>query len=656
MRRKVAISFVLAVVTLAAYWPVRHHAFIAYDDLEYVANNPHIKAGLSWTGIGWAFSHLIVSNWHPVATLSHMLDCELFGLDAGAHHLVNVGFHAANAVLLFLALNRMTRAVWRSTVVAGLFALHPLHVESVAWIAERKDVLSTFFFMLTLFAYVGYVEKTTVQEPLDRNNGQGLVVPDRVLYPPRWAFYLASLMLFALGLMSKPMLVTLPFVLLLLDYWPLQRFNFKDRESNTKLLLEKLPFLVLSIGCSVVTLWAQRAGGAMKASATISLPDRIANAIVSYFEYLSKAVWPSKLAVIYPHPALGHQFSDQWPVWQVLAIVLLLAAVSVACVAWGSQRPWLAVGWFWYLGTLLPVIGLIQVGPQAMADRYTYISLIGIAISLVWAVAEMKRVRPFLHFEQDKLQRKPPNSKSCTGRAVLAVLAAAPLAAFAVTARNQLYYWRDTRTLFEHNLAVTGENLPARALFAVGLEVEGKVDEAIEQYCVVAAVDPVFHCHLAQLLSKKKAWPEAEAHYLAAVASFPNDLAARLGLAEVSQQLRRDDQAVTHLQAALRIDPKCIQALNNLAWLRATHPDVAMRNGLEAVELAERACRLTQYRQAVLIGTLAAAYAEAERFEEAIATARRAYALAAENGEQALLEKNQELLQTYLKRQPYHEP
>jgi protein O-mannosyl-transferase len=650
--RKTVISLLLAAVTIAVYWPVASHPFVAYDDPGYVADNPQVHSGLSWAGLVWAFSHLVVSNWHPLTTLSHMLDCEIFGVSPGAHHVVNLCLHATNTALLFLLLVRMTQTTWRSAMVAALFALHPLHVESVAWIAERKDVLSGFFFMLTLLAYTSYVRRAaSVARPPSApaccgSGGPALrFVPNHLVEAckraPASCFYVAAVALFLLGLLCKPMLVTLPFVLMLLDYWPLRRWEVKNPSATRILVLEKLPFLALSAVCSVVTLEVQAAGGAMDASAGIPLADRLTNAVLSYCVYAVRFLWPANLAVIYPHPGLTHLSPS---LWKPVGMTMVLILASGVCWYWRTRRPWLPVGWFWYLGMLVPVIGVVQVGTQAMADRYTYLPLIGLAVVFVWPIAD------WLCGIHTKHGTRPTGS---SGVATVG-LAFAVLFACALATRHQLHYWRSTTALFEHAVAVTKDNTAARGLLAVGLESEGRLDEAIGQYRMVAAVNPAFHAHLALLLSRKGAWSEAAEQYRSAVTAAPKDARVRLELAETLQQMGRDGEAAAEFEAAVRLEPDSIEALNNLAWLRATHPDPELRNGPQAVELAERACRLTQEKQTVILGTLAAAYAEAGRFEDAVAWADKACASAAEKGESGLLERNGELMKMYKEHRPFH--
>jgi cytochrome c-type biogenesis protein CcmH/NrfG len=659
VRRELLICLALVGVIFAVYWPASQCHFVAYDDLEYVANNPHVTPGLTWVGIGWAFSHVTVSTWNPVTTLSHMLVCQFFGLAPGAHHLVNLGFHAANAALLFLVLIRMTGAIWRSAMVAGLFALHPLHVESVAWISERKDVLSTFFFMLTLFAYVWAKGDCNGQER------------------DRRGYYVLSLILFMLGLLSKPMLVTVPFVLLLLDFWPLRRVSNQQGQPEVHghkvsavwpLFREKLPFFALSVLFCFITWIIQRSGGAMESAAKISPGARMANALVSCFEYLVKTVWPVRLAVIYPHPALQYRsFWEAWPAWEVTLIASLLLLISGACLVSARSRPWLVVGWFWYLVMLAPVIGLVQVGTQAMADRYTYLPLIGIFVIVVWGSAEVARrfqtTKNAKYAKGDGVKASERGERGLASepgrvstRACQFIFAAVILICCAVVTRYQLGFWRSTTTLFEHALAVTADNVPARSLFALGLEADGRIEEAINNYRVVARIDPAFHHHLALLLSRQQKWEQAAAQYRAVLVGSPKDVKAQLGLADMLSHLGQQQAAVSHLEASLQLDPDCIQGLNNLAWIKATASDGTLRNGEQAVQLAERACRLTHYEQAVFVGTLAAAYAEAGRFEEAIATAQKACDLATQQGDQALASKNLELLSLYREHHSYVEP
>ena len=364
IRPGVALQFALALLTLALYWPVVGHDFVNYDDGLYVTDNPHVQAGLTLDNIAWAFSTGHASNWHPVTWLSHLIDFSCFGWFAGGHHLVNVLFHTANTLLLFLLLRRLTGSLWRCAIVAALFAWHPLHVESVAWVAERKDLLSLFFLLLSLSAYVGYVKQPS---------------------PGRYTLTLAC---FALGLMAKPMIVTLPCLLLLLDWWPLARLRLSATDAGENpsprshlwpLVCEKLPFFALAAASCVVTVWTQHQTGALRTFHAVPLSARLANTVTAYACYLWKMIWPADLAVLYPMPS-------SWPLAMVLGSALALAGLSLFAWRWRTQFPWVVVGWCWFVVTLVPVIGLVQVGEQAMADRYTYLPLIGVFLALTWGV------------------------------------------------------------------------------------------------------------------------------------------------------------------------------------------------------------------------------------------------------------------------------
>ena len=737
MRRVSSICLVLAALVLAVYWPVGHFAFIDYDDPAFITGNPQVRVGVTWSSVRYALAQSVVGNWHPVTTLSHILDCQIFGVHPGPMHFVNAAFHAANALLLFLVLRRMTGAIWRSAIVAAFFALHPLRVESVAWISERKDVLSAFFFLLTIWAYVRYVQVQSLESrvqpaatarqrgesPKSKAQSQRSVVSSQwsVVRGPwsvvrgRWSVargpWSLSLLFFTLGLMSKPMLITLPFVLLLLDYWPLgriaewglrsaesrdtrhaSRFTFHaSRFTLVPLLVEKLPFFALAAIFSVVTLVIQTRVGATAVNARFTLADRVGNALVSYVKYLGKTFWPTDLAIIYPHPGLHFPFSDQWPEWQLSATALVLVAISALCLCEVRRRPYLAVGWFWYLGMMVPVIGLIQVGEQAMADRYTYLPLIGPVLSLVWLLSELACSRTDAARSKAReprgvcqsrgaleLRHKLPERQS-TGalqnpaenltvfaedsrssiNGALAALTLLALSACAVLTRHQLQYWRDTVTLFEHAVEITADNPGAQFCLGIGLEKEGQLDRAMVHYRVAVAICPTCleaHSNMGHLLRTRGKLQEAIVQYLAAIRSKPDDLPSHLNLAGTLLESGQTREAVPRFEEALQIDPDSIEALNNLAWILAASGDPGIRNGARAVEYGERACRLTESKQTIMVGTLAAAYAEAGRFADAIATAEKACALAAQNGELALLEKNRQLLELYRAGKPYREP
>jgi Flp pilus assembly protein TadD len=647
MRRNIFICLLLAGVTLAIYWPVRNYGIVYYDDPLFISETPEINAGLNWHSLWWALSGVLVANWHPVTSLSFVLGHELWGTNPGAEHLVNVLFHAANAAWLFLVLNKMSGATWRSAAVAALFAWHPLRVESVAWISERKDVLCGFFFMLTLWAWVRYVEKAEGQrlKAEVKNQGSGFQGTGSGVWHLASGDYWFALFFFALGLMSKAMLVTVPFLLVLLDIWPLRRISqFGVRSSELKsapqlpifkqLLLEKWPFFLLSAVFSGLTYWIQKNHAAVVPWEKLGWTDRISNAVSSYLQYLVKLFWPAKLAVIYPYP----KSLDPLEVW--LAALLLLA-VSALCLCQISRRPYLAVGWFWYLVAMLPVIGMVQVGSQAMADRYTYIPLIGPVIGLVWLVADWFKTNPSSKF-------------------MLAPATVILLAVCAILGRWQVQLWENTVTLCEHTIAVTTDNPSAQFCLGAGLEQEGRLSEAMVHYRIQAALSPLdyrVHYSLARVYGKQGRWAEVIGEYNAAadMGANPDDYAAHLNLADALTHLGREQEAVVQLDEALRIKPDSTEAMNNLAWTLATSPDTNVRDGKRAVELAERACTLTDFKQTIFVGTLAAAYAETGRFDDAIATAKKACALATVAGETDLLKKNQELLNLYQNHQTYRD-
>jgi tetratricopeptide (TPR) repeat protein len=802
----------LALITVAVYLPVIELSFVTFDDTYYLTENPKVQAGLTWESVRWAFTRAHAANWHPLTWLSHMLDCQLYGMKPLGHHVTSLLFHTANTLLLFGLLKRLTGAFWRSAFVSALFALHPLHVESVAWVAERKDVLSTFFFLLTLLAYARYVEgwspKSKVQSPMSQGRKPKAEesLKSKVQGPKSGVWYVAALVMFALGLMSKPMLVTLPFILLLLDYWPLGRLSLPSLHRSTtpplRLLLEKIPFFMLSAASCVVTVIAQQKGGAVAAlegASGVSLEARLINTPISYVWYLVKLVWPSDLAVIYP-------FVRDWPLPQVLLSTALLIALTGVALWQGRRWAYLAVGWLWYLGTLVPVIGLVKVGTQSIADRYTYIPAIGLFIVFAWGVADLTARWP---------KRALP----------LAAGAAAVLAACALAMGVQLLYWQNTETLFRHTLAVTRNNymacnnlgfyyaqrgelelakkyyrsameiapnfpgarnnlgaalvyqkryeeavatlegalslnprsaevesnlgaalyclersdeaishlrkaiqldpehllahynlgsalmqkdrlaeaaeefriaarlnpryaeaynnlaltlvkqgkldeaavqfkqalaiqpglLPALYGFGELLIDQGKPDAAIEQFSEVIRLQPNHEPARVQLglaRASQGKLEEAVADFSAALRIQPDDAAAQCHLAAALAGQHKTREAIQHYQEALKTLPDFPEALNNLAWILAANPDPQIRNGREAVALAERACRLTEYKQPMMVGTLAAAYAETGRFAEAVTTAEKARTLAEQANQTELAARNHILLERYRSGQP----
>jgi len=541
------ICLLLALATLLVFAPVASNEFVNYDDPDYVSANPRVQSGLSLANVAWAFTTGHASNWHPLTWLSHMLDRQVFGARPGPQHLVNVAFHIANALLLFLLLRRLTGAHWPSAAVAALFALHPLHVESVAWISERKDVLSAFFFLLTLGAYARYAQ------PLASGMRQGgnARPPASTLGPrPSTGFYALALVLFALGLMCKPMLVTLPFLLLLLDFWPLRRFSLFSRvehptpSSRTsapvlRLLLEKVPFVVLSLASCVVTFVAQEKGGAV--STILPLRERVANALVSYARYLAKTFCPTDLSVLYPHP--GH-----WPLWQVALSASILMAISAVALWQFRARPWLAVGWFWFLGALVPVIGLVQVGIQSMADRYTYLPLIGLFIVLVWGLA-------------DALPAGPGRPRALAAAAALSLVACA-----ALTLR-QLGFWHDSETLFRRAVQVTPNNYLAYNNLGHYLSGKGKTAEAMANYTRALEINPLYDEALNNIgyaLAGQRRFPEAIGFYERALRVRPTQVEVHNNLGNALSEMGRLTEAVEQYLIALKENPEHVDAHNNL--------------------------------------------------------------------------------------------
>jgi len=707
----------LVAITFVVFGQTLRHEFVNYDDDVDIYENPEVVRGLTFKGIVWAFTHVYAANWHPLTWISHMLDCQLYGLSPGGHHLTNILLHTATAILLFLVLRRMTGAVWRSAFVAAVFAIHPLRVESVAWVAERKDVLSGVFFMLTIGAYVRYVR-----------------------HPWSPARYGLVMLLFALGLMCKPMLVTLPFVLLLLDYWPLGRVTGDkwqvtgEKKGNpSTLLLEKLPLFGLAVASGVVTLFAQT--DTIKLFDQISLPLRVDNALVSYVAYLGQMFWPSGLAVLYPFTA------GNFGVSRVVLSLVLLAGISAGVFILRRRRPYFLTGWLWYLIMLVPVIGIVQVGSQVRADRYTYLPQIGLYLLLTWAAVEL-----------------------CAGwrhrRVVLGGCAMVILVALIFCARVQTSYWQNSESLWTHTLACTSDNAIVHnnfgnVLFKKGsvdeaivhyqkalqiepdyakahlnlgnvLLQEGSVDEAITHYQKVLQINPDYveahynlgnalikkgsvdeaithfqkalqikpdyaeaHNNLGNALFKKGSVDEATVHYQKALQITPDCAEAHINLGNIllqkgdvdeaighyqkALQITPDcaeahinlgnalikkgsmDEAITHFQKALQINPDNTEAQNNLAWVLATASQVSLRNGRQAVELAQQANQLAGGENPIILRTLAAAYAEAGRFSDAQRSAQKAMVLARAAGQSNLVEQLNGELKLYAAGLPFHE-
>ena len=606
----VCVCIFLAVLTWIVFGQTLRHDFINYDDPRYVYENTKITGRLSISGIAWAFTHIHSENWHPLTTITHMLDCQLYGLKAGWHHFTNVLLHSVAVVLLFLVLLQMTGgpsrtgSIWRSAFVAAVFAIHPLRVESVAWIAERKDVLSGVFFMLTVLAYVYYARL------------------------PRISRYLVVLLVFACGLMSKPMLVTLPFVLLLIDYWPLDRIKGQVWAR----VLEKLPLIALSAVSSIATLVAQK--GAVGYTEELPILERLNNAVISYVLYIWQMLWPVNLAVFYPHP------ENRLPLWEIISSLFLLICVTAVAITLRKQLPYLITGWLWYLGMLVPVIGLVQVGWQGRADRYTYLPQIGLYIAATWTVADLTRL-------------------SRHQRIILSAAALLTIVVLSWRAWVQTRYWRDSETLFKHALAVTTNNDVAENNLGIVYLRKGNLDEAIS--LLQAAVDlrpdnSPAHENLAKALLQKGHVTDALIHYRKLLELQPDNIEVHNIVGTVLIQQGRIREGVEEWQKVLEIQPDNGNALSNVAWVLATSPDDSLRDGAKAVQLAEQAMRISGRRIPVLFRTLAAAYAEGGQFSEAIQTAQQGIELANTQGNSELATELSGNIALYQERRPLRDP
>jgi tetratricopeptide (TPR) repeat protein len=648
MSRPRAIGLLLTLATLLAWLPATHNGFVNFDDDIYVTKNSIVEKGFTWAGIKWAFTTWHASNWHPLTWLSHMADCDLFRLNAAGHHLISILFHAANAALLFALLWRLTRALWPSAFVAALFAWHPLHVESVAWISERKDVLSTFFAFLALLSYTRFAEESKIQSPKSK------------------VFYTLTLVAFVFGLMSKPMLVTLPFVMLLLDYWPLNRIagcRLQAANFNLRLLKEKIPFFLLSALSCAVTFLAQK-NAAVASLAKMPLSLRLENAITACAGYLWKTAWPANLAVFYPLP-------KNIALQNVAAAALVLVLISAA--VWRARKPgpYLLVGWLWFLGALMPVIGLVQVGDQAMADRYTYFPLIGIFIAVAFLADDCARRFGFL---------KMP----------LAVAAVFILAACLALTERQLRFWRDSESLFTHALEAADDNALARLNLGAALEEKNEPARALAELQKALQLDPRRHeiyNNIGRLLAGEGRPQEALPYCRDAVRLDPQSALSHNGLGIVLRELGRFDEAsqefseserldasyapphfemgrallkqgrdadaLPEFREALRLEPDNFQMLIYISRVLASDENPQARNGAEALALAERAVKLNG--NAVALDTLAMAFAANGRFDEAVQTGQQALALAGAGGSQDDAANMKSRLEFYQNRQPWRE-
>ncbi len=555
-----AVCVFLLLAVFAVFGQTATHNFVNFDDEAYVYDNGHVKGGLTSAGTAWAITTYYSSNWHPLTWLSHMLDCQLYDLKPGGHHLTNVLLHAATTVLLFLAVQQMTGALWPSAWVAAVFAIHPLRVESVAWVAERKDVLSGLFFMLTLWFYARYVQRTA-----------------------SWGRYLLVLASFALGLTAKPMLVTLPFVLLLLDYWPLGRMQGVDGAPGTgrgsvnednpyattsplRLVVEKIPLFVIATAACVVTLAAQR--GAISSLERLPFPSRVANAAMAYVAYLGKMLYPGGLAVPYPLP------KGPPPAWELVSAVGVLLAISTAVFVVRRKCPYLLFGWLWYLGTLVPVIGLVQVGSQSMADRYTYLTQIGLYMAIAWGVGEISGSRHYLHLP-------------------FAAISAMVLGGLMICAWQQTRYWHDSETLMTHTLACTSHNYMAHYILGLDLADRGRLDEGIVHYQRALEIEPgsaEAHNNLGLALAGRGQLDEAISHYQTALKIKPVYAEAQYNLAYAMCRHGQVAEGIAHYQSGLEIEPDDAKAHYALGIMLAGRGQVAeaITHYQKALDLASR--------------------------------------------------------------------
>ena len=677
--------------TLVAYEPIRHNGFVDYDDVAYITKNPNVTGGITRESVIWAFTNSYMGNWHPLTMLSHMLDCEIFGLNPLWHHFINVLFHILNVLLIFWILTATTDAMWPSAFVAAVFALHPLQVESVAWAAERKTVLSGLFWFLTIAVYIWYT----------RRGGIGR--------------YILLVMVYALCIMTKPVVVTLPLVLLLLDYWPLERIRIRKTEdrkgqraggasqkvSAGRLIAEKIPLLVLSVILSVTTFAAQQNAGASVPLDTTPLDSRFANMFLSYTKYIGKTIWPSQLVAFYPYP------NATFLTMAATICVPLFVLILVISIYVGRRRKYAATGWLWYVGTLVPMIGLVQVGSQGIADRYMYIPILGLLIIVAWAIRDFVFNRP--HW-----------------KIAVSVLAAGALLSAVIVTRTQVRYWQNSMSLFEHALKVTKNNPVAEKGYGIALFAEGRLDEAVvhlrnalqthpgyltagnelgKVYLkqgkfneAVACFDELLkrnknsaevYYNLGIALSLQKKYEEAIKHFARvleldpkypdihkimgitllaagkteeAIVQFNESLRMKANQAEVyvnlgkaNSILGKYESAIQNWTRALELKPDSADALNNIAWLLATFGEVSTENANKAIELAQHACELTGYNDPEFLDTLAVTYAAAGRFEEAKATANKALSIAKSSGREDLAGEIQERIRLYEAGQPYRQ-
>ncbi|MEY2481409.1 MAG: protein O-mannosyl-transferase [Verrucomicrobiota bacterium] len=634
----------LTALTWLVFGRTLAHDFVNYDDPTYVYENPIVSQGLTFHGVGWAFTHAHARNWHPLTTISHMVDCQFFGLNAAGHHFTNVFLHTIAVLVLFLLLRDMTGALWRSAFVAELFAIHPLRVESVAWIAERKDVLSGVFFMLTLWAYARYARQPSLRR------------------------YIIMSILFALGLMAKPMLVTLPFVLLLLDYWPARRIA--DRRSLFLVITEKIPLFVLSAASCFATIIAQ--SGPLGAVEQLPFAWRTANALVSYVTYIWQMLWPADLAAFYPHPG------NHLETWEISCAAAIVLAITFMAIIWRKTQPHLFVGWFWYIGMLIPVIGIFQIGLQGHADRYTYLPQVGLYLLIAWSVSEMSILRG--------------------RREVLFALSAIAIVPLAWRAWDHTATWKNSETLWKHALAVTSDNDVAHYHLGLFFRQHDQMDAALAQYQAALRIqlaerEPHYNLstaltynNIANILMAKGRFAEAVLHFEKALALRPDFADARYNLGGVFFRQGRVDDAIAQLQSALSLQPEdgeahrslgraflqkgsvsdaiaeyekavkaanpSIVAANDLAWILSTYPDDSVRNGTKALALARGAVAFTHGAVPLFLRTLAAAEAETGHFDDALKAAQHGLELARSQNNSELADRIEKDVDLYRAKNP----
>jgi protein O-mannosyl-transferase len=685
---KIFICAGIVAAALIAYEPVRHNNFVNYDDNAYITENPQVTSGITLKSLGEAFTKSHFYMWHPLTTISHMLDCQIFDLNPAGHHFTSLLLHILSTLLLFWILNYLGGTIWLSAFLAGVFALHPVQVESIAWAAERKTVLSGLFWLLTIAVYIRYAKQ------------------------PGFGRYLLVLIVFGLCIMTKPVVAPVPFVLLLLDYWPLDRLRWGQpvkgkakSKSNQKpaswLIAEKIPLLAMSVFLSVMTFTAQRQGGVVPTLERMPMDYRIANMFLSYIRYIGKLIWPSGLAVCYPHPHLT--VSD----WRVLICMGAFILITIMCVYIGRRKKYIAVGWLWYVGSLAPVIGLVQSGAQAMANRYMYIPMLGLLIIIGWGIKEFIDKQPKL-------------------KIAAAIFGVTALLSLMVLTRMQVKHWENTLTLFEYTLDVTKDNPSAENTYAVALFNEGRFKEAEYHYAKAIRLAPAFttaianlsklyleegkydesiaglkeiishneetadtYYNLATALSLQQKYDEAAKYFKKSLELNPVNPDAQMRLGIVLMVMGKNNEAIAHLNESLRIkpnqvevystlgtaysqlgqydlavkywaktlelQPNSVDVLNSMGLLLATVGDVTAEKANQAIAYASRACKLTDYNIPEYLDTLGVALAAAGRFEEAKAAAGKAINIAKAGGQEALVAEIEKRIKLYESGQPYRQ-